>query len=267
MSLSPPVVGALLTGGGVLLVIGTAARWLRRRELTAGKRVADAVLAMAAVPEAQAMTVPHASTRSRLEPSGVPRAWWRTAWPHPRQARLRRLVEEQLPDAVDMLANALRAGHSIQSAMEFVGQEMPAPVGPAFLRFHEEHQLGLGLREALQQLQQRLGTADARMLVMAMHIQRETGGNLTEVLGNIGTIIRDRIEFRGQVRVLTAEARLSATVLSLLPIGLLLVIRVVNPGYLESLTSTTTGPRLLLYAAGSLALGMLWLRRIATITA
>jgi len=125
--------------------------------------------------------------------------------------------------------------------------------------------MGLGVRDSMIRLQERLGTLDARILVMAMLIQRETGGNLAETLGTIGTIIRERIDFRSQVQVLTAEARLSALVLSLLPPGLFAVLRVVNPGYLESLVGTSTGTRLIAYAGLSLVVGILWLRRIAAI--
>lgn len=245
---------ALLTGAGVFTVLLGLGLWLRRRELAAAHRLEQAVQAMATAPVDER---PARIEALRLERHGRPLVPWR--------GRRLQQVEAQLPDAIDLLVNALRAGHAIPSAMAFVGRELPAPVGPIFFRFHEEQQMGLGVRDSMIRLQERLGTLDARILVMAMLIQRETGGNLAETLGTIGTIIRERIDFRSQVQVLTAEARLSALVLSLLPPGLFAVLRVVNPGYLESLVGTSTGTRLIAYAGLSLVVGILWLRRIAAI--
>jgi tight adherence protein B len=176
-----------------------------------------------------------------------------------------RAIEEQLPDAVDMLVNALRAGYSLQAAMQFVGSELPAPVGPEFARFHDEQRLGVDVRQALEGLQERLGTLDGRMLVLAMIIQRESGGNLGEVLGNIADIIRERINFRGQVAVLTAEGKLSAVFLTVLPLLLFVLMQALNPTYTAQLTSTSLGQFLLVYAAVSLVLGYVVLRRIADI--
>lgn len=246
---------ALLVGCGVFTALLALGLWLRRRELAATHRLEQAVQALAVAPSAERPARLDALFSGEATPRTRP--WW--------GRRQRRLVEEQLPDAIDLLVNALRAGHSVPSAMAFVGREMPAPTGPYFFRFHEEQQLGLGMREGLVRLQDRLGTLDARILVMALLIQRETGGNLAETLGTIGTIIRERLDFRSQVQVLTAEARLSALVLSVLPPGLFAVLRVVNPGYLESLVSTAIGTRLITYAALSLVVGILWLRRIAAI--
>lgn len=179
-----------------------------------------------------------------------------------RQQRERR-IEEQLPDAVDMLVNSLRAGYSLQAGMSFVASEMAAPIGPEFARFYDEQRLGVEVRQSLEKLQDRLGTLDARMFVLALIIQRETGGNLSEILGNIARVIRQRIEFRGQVDVLTSEARLSALVLGALPVLLYVVIRVINPSYASSLTSTEIGQMMLWYGIISLALGVLLLRRMA----
>ncbi len=179
-------------------------------------------------------------------------------------ARIRK-IEEQLPDAVDMLVNSLRAGYSLQAGMRFVGTEMPAPVGPEFNRFYDEQRLGMDVRQALQGLTDRLGTLDARMFVLAILIQRETGGNLSEILGNISTVIRERITFRGQLDVLTAESKLSAVVLTALPILMFFVIRLTNPDYMKPLTDTDVGKSLLLYAGVSLALGYAVLRKMSVI--
>jgi tight adherence protein B len=181
--------------------------------------------------------------------------------------RRERRMEEQLPDAIDMLVNALRAGYSLQAGMHFVGSEMPAPLGAAFSRFHDETRLGMDPRQALENLQQRIGTLDGRMLVLALIVQRETGGNLAEILGNIALVVRERLEFRGKVDVMTSESRLSATVLSLLPPFMFLVISFINPGYVDSLTATEAGQLMIWYAIVSLGIGTVLLRRLARVEA
>ncbi len=181
-----------------------------------------------------------------------------------KKARLKK-IEEQLPDAVDMLVNSLRAGYSLQAGMNFVGTEMPAPVGTEFSRFYDEQRLGMDVRQALQNLTDRLGTLDVRMVVLAILIQRETGGNLSEILGNISTVIRERINFRGQLDVMTSESKMSAIFLSVLPLILFAVIRVANPDYTSTLTNTEIGKYMLMYAAVSLTVGFVILRKMADI--
>lgn len=182
-----------------------------------------------------------------------------------RLAERARQIEKQLPEAVDMLVNALRAGYSLPASMQFVGTEIAAPVGPELLRFHDEQRLGVDTRQALDNLQRRLGTEDSRMLVLAVTVQRETGGNLSEILGNLSTVIRGRIAFRGQVEVLTAESRASAVMLAALPVLLFVILRVISPEYTAELTGTETGRMMLSYAAISLTVGFFWLRRTAQV--
>jgi len=179
-------------------------------------------------------------------------------------ARLEQL-EQQLPSALDMLVNALRAGYSLLAAMRFVGEELPAPVGPEFARFFEEQQLGIDQRQALVNLQDRLDSLDARMFVLALLIQRETGGNLSEVLGKVSRVIRLRVEFRRQLSVLTAEAKMSALILAALPVFMFGVMWLINPEYIEPLATTLAGRVMLGYGAISLTIGFLLLRRIARI--
>jgi tight adherence protein B len=175
------------------------------------------------------------------------------------------LVESQLPEAVDMLVNALRAGYALPAAMNFVGNEVPAPLGPEFVRFYDEQRLGIDVRQALHNLQESLGTLDARMFVLAIMIQRETGGNLSEILMSIATVIRERVNFREQVKVLTAEANMSAVILSALPVVMYIMIRVLNPTYAAQMTTTDTGRLMLLYGAVSIAVGYVVLKRIAKV--
>jgi tight adherence protein B len=184
-----------------------------------------------------------------------------------RRKQRERQIEEQLPDAVEMLVNSMKAGFSLQAGMNFVGTELPAPTGPEFARFYDEQRLGIDVKQALLSLQDRLGTLDARMLVLAILIQRETGGNLGEILGNISRVIRERINFRDHVGVLTAESKMSALILSLLPVLLFFIIQVTNPEYIAELTGTETGRLLLGYGAVSLVVGFLLLTRMSRIEA
>ena len=182
-----------------------------------------------------------------------------------RRAQRERKIEEQLPEAVEMLVNSMRAGFSLQAGMNFVGTELPEPTGPEFARFYDEQRLGVDVKQALLSLQERLGTLDARMLVLAILIQRETGGNLGEILGNISRVIRERIQFRDHVGVLTAESKMSAIILSLLPVLLFFIIQVSNPEYIGELTNSDTGQMLLIYAVVSLVIGMFLMQRMAKV--
>jgi tight adherence protein B len=181
------------------------------------------------------------------------------------QSQREKKLEEQLPEALDMLVNALKAGYSLQAAMEFVGNEMPDPLGPEFARFYDEQRLGVEVRTALLRLQDRVGTYDIKMFVTALLIQRETGGNLGEVLGNIATLMRERVAFRGTVDTLTAEPKASARVLSLLPVGVFIFVFITNRGFLEPLLTTATGHALLGYAVASVVVGYIVLMQIAKI--
>jgi tight adherence protein B len=173
--------------------------------------------------------------------------------------------EEQLPEALDMLVNALRAGYSLQAAMEFVGNELPTPLGPEFARFYDEQRLGVEVRTALMRLQQRVGTYDIKMFVTALLIQRETGGNLAEVLGNIAALMRERVAFRGQVDTLTAEPKMSARVLTALPVGVFLFVYFTNRDFLDPLIKTSTGHAMLAYGVASVIVGYIILMQIAKI--
>jgi tight adherence protein B len=181
------------------------------------------------------------------------------------QAKRLRRLEEQLPDALDIIVNALRAGYSLQAAMEFAGRELAAPLGPEFLRFYDEQRLGMDVRQALVRLEERVGTADMKMLVTSLLIQRETGGNLAEVLGNLAALVRERVAFRGHVETLTAEGKLSARFLTALPVLLFIALTVLNPQYERTLWTTAEGRMMLLYGFGSLAMGYVILKRIANI--
>ena len=186
-------------------------------------------------------------------------------WLRRKQAKRQSMFEAQLPESLDMLVNALQAGYSLQAAMEFVGRETPAPLGPEFGRFYDEQRLGMEVRMALLRFQERVGTLDARMFVTSLLIQRETGGNLGEVLTNLSTLMRERVTFRMQLATLTAEPRMSAKVLASLPLAVVLLIGVINPDFVRPLIDTPMGHKLIIYAACSVAVGYVVMSRIANV--
>jgi tight adherence protein B len=174
-------------------------------------------------------------------------------------------IEEQLPEAIDMIVNAMRAGFSFQAAMKFVGEEMAAPIGEEFATFYEEQRLGLDVRDALLDLQERIDTLDIKMFVTSLLIQRETGGNLGEILTGLSTLIRDRAALRDQIDTLTAEPKLTGNALALLPLLAFAVIMILNRPMMQPMFDTETGRYTLMFAAGILTVGFLMIRRIARI--
>jgi tight adherence protein B len=181
------------------------------------------------------------------------------------QANRKRKFEDQLPDAIDMIVNAMRAGFSFQAALKFVGDEVPSPLGEEFTRVYDEQRLGADTRVALLSMQDRVGTLDAKMFVTSLLIQRETGGNLSEVLSGLATLIRDRGALRGQVDTLTAEPKFAGRTLALMPVvGFFALLYLNRPMMLPMLT-TTTGRYILLYAVASIVVGYFVLMKIADI--
>ena len=183
---------------------------------------------------------------------------------HLQKRRLRKF-EEQLPEAIDMIVNAMRAGFSFQAALKFVGEQVPAPLGEEFTRVYDEQRLGADVRAALLGMQERVGTLDAKMFVTSLLIQRETGGNLSEVLSGLATLIRDRAALRGQVDTLTAEPKFTGRVLALLPVIGFFALMYLNKPMMIPMLTTSTGRLILLYAAGSILVGYLILMKIADI--
>lgn len=181
-----------------------------------------------------------------------------------RAARLKK-IEAQLPEAADFLARALRAGHSFSNVLQMVGDELNEPISGEFKMAHEEINYGVPMNEALQNLAARIPLTDLRYLVIAVLVQRESGGNLAEVLVSIARIIRARLKLLGQVRVLSAEGRMSAWVLGLMPVVMIGVMALVNPQYIRLLWTDPSGIKLLWYAAGMVALGVLWMRNVIRI--
>jgi tight adherence protein B len=186
-------------------------------------------------------------------------------WMKRRQRKRLEAFQVQLPDAIDMLVSAMKAGYSFQAAMNFIGEEMPAPLGPEFARFYDEQRLGLDVRSALLSLQTRVDSMDLKMFVTAVLVQRESGGNLGEVLANISDIMRERFALEGELETLTAESRLSARILATLPLLVFLGMFALNPSFMRPMLLQTAGQVMLGLAAVSVALGYMVMVRIADI--
>lgn len=184
-----------------------------------------------------------------------------------RRARARRLqkIEEQLPEVADFLARALRAGHAFTNALQMVGEEFPEPISGEFRATHEEINYGVPMHAALTNLAARVPLTDLGYLVIAVLIQRESGGNLAELLGNVGRIIRDRLKLLGQVRVLSAEGRMSAWVLGVLPFAVALAMHLTKPDYLALLWQSPTASRLLVCSLSMVVFSIFWMRHIIRI--
>lgn len=181
-----------------------------------------------------------------------------------RSSRFNRF-EELLQEAIDLMARALRAGHGIVPAIEMVSQEIPDPVAAEFRRVFEEQNFGLPLREAMLNLAARVPLPDVQFLVTAILVQKETGGNLAEVLDKTTAVIRERYRLRGQVRIYTAQGRVTGWVLGLMPFGLFIAMSILNPTYAQILLNDPVGQRLIYVGLGLMAVGVWVIRKIIDI--
>ena len=178
--------------------------------------------------------------------------------------RLKAFIRE-FPDALDMMTSAIRAGHALNQAIQLVGVEAPDPVGVEFKKTFEQYNLGLNLREALFNLTNRVDSLDLKLFITAVLLQRETGGNLTEILENISYTIRERFKLIGQIKTYTAQGRMSAWILGLLPLSFVLIISFLNPGYLSPLLNDFLGHYLLAIATFLQVLGFIIIQKIIKI--
>ena len=181
-----------------------------------------------------------------------------------RKARIRKL-EQQLPDALDLISRALRAGHAFGSGLKMVGEEMADPIAKEFRITHEEVSYGVALQQALLNLGARIPSTDLRYFVIAVLIQRDSGGNLTEVLGNLSALIRERFKLLQKVRVLAADGKMSAWVLGILPFAVAAAINVVNPGFMKVLWTDPMGIKMVYIMLTMMIFGILWMRKIIRI--
>ncbi len=190
----------------------------------------------------------------------VPFAW---VW-NKRRVRLKTFAA-QLPDALELIARALRAGHALAAGMHVVAEEMPPPVSDEFGRVYEEQNLGIALEDAMKGMCDRVPNLDLRFFVTSVAIQRQTGGDLAEILDKIGYVIRERYRILGAVKALTAEGRLSGVVLIALPFVLFLVMLHIKPDYVAMLWSEPIGIQMSLFALGMQVLGALVIKKIVDI--
>jgi tight adherence protein B len=185
--------------------------------------------------------------------------WVRVAF-----VRYRRLsnFEKALAHAIDMMARSLRAGHSIAASIDIVAQGSPEPAASEFAEVFRQQNFGLPLRDALLQMLDRMPSQDLRVLVTAMLVQRETGGNLVEILDRTVFVIRERQRIRGEIRTQTAQGRLTGWILTLLPVALLVLINLTDPGYSKILLTDPTGHKLLYAGLVLIGLGAFTIRQI-----
>lgn len=183
------------------------------------------------------------------------------------RARNKRLLklELQLPDALDLMGRALRAGHAFPTALKMIGDEMKEPIGAEFAAVFDEVNFGVSMQDALMNMANRISSTDLRYFIVAVLIQRETGGNLSELLDNISKIIRDRLKLLGQIRVLSAEGKMSAWVLGLLPFGAGAMVQFTNPKFLEVLFTDPAGQKMVAFALFMMVIGVLAMRKIIKI--
>lgn len=173
--------------------------------------------------------------------------------------------QRQLPDALDLVSRALRAGHAFSVGMKMVGDEFPDPIGPEFNRAVEEISFGIDVAEALKNLSTRIECVDLRFFVTSLIVQRETGGNLAEILEAISRLIRQRFELLGRVKALSAEGRLSGIVLFLLPFGIGTVLWVLSPGYMSLLMTDPLGQNMIMIAGTMMFVGAIVMKKMIAI--
>jgi tight adherence protein B len=184
-----------------------------------------------------------------------------------RTKRRKRLaeIEAQLPEALDFLARSMRAGHAFSISLEMLGQESPDPLGQEFRVLFNEQNLGAPVDVALQNFSDRIPLLDIRMFVSTVLLQRQTGGNLSEILIRLAYIIRERFKLKGQVKAASAHGRMTAMILSILPLFMLLALPIVAPGYLSGMAADPDGKWMIAGAIVAQLLGYYIMRRIVDI--
>jgi tight adherence protein B len=183
------------------------------------------------------------------------------------RARTQRIqiIEEQLPEAIDMLKRAMRAGHPFNGAVKLVGEEMPEPIAKEFRSTFADINYGNDVRRAMLGLLQRNPSVPVMALVTSVLVQKETGGNLAEILEQISTVIRGRFRLDRKVRTLSAEGRMSTWILALVPLVLFAVVWITTPDYLPTLLESEVGEKLIAYGLISAVVGAIWIRKIIRI--
>jgi tight adherence protein B len=182
-----------------------------------------------------------------------------------KRARRVRRFNQGLPDAADLICRALRAGHSLSAAIEIVGQEAAEPVRTEFREVYRQQNFGLPHREALLQLARRVPSSDLQFVVTAMLVQKETGGNLVDILDRTVAVIRDRMRIEGEVRIYTAQGRMTGAILAALPIIMFFLINFANHGYAKVLVDDPLGRKLIYAGLSFMILGGIIIRKIVNV--
>jgi tight adherence protein B len=182
-----------------------------------------------------------------------------------KEADRTRKFDEVFPEALDFLSRALRAGHGLTAAIGMLAEEFPGTVGQEFKVAFEEINFGLSFGQALSNMTERINSRDLNFFVIALLIQRETGGNLAELLSGLATTVRERMKIAGKVRTISAEGRLSGIVVGALPFVLVIIINLFNPDYISVLWTTPEGLQLVTFGLCLMALGGLWIWKVVQI--
>jgi tight adherence protein B len=251
------------------MIAGTnAGSWLARLIEQAGVRATpSAIVVMSLVAAAMFGFAAQLFIRQPFAPAiatalgaCAPFGWLR----HRRSVRLKRF-EEMFPEALDLLSRAIRAGHAFQTAMGMVADEVRDPVGPEFKKAFDQQNFGLPLRDALNGLSNRIAILDVRFFVTAVLIQRDTGGNLAEILDNLAHVVRERFKIRRQIRVHTAHGRFTGWVLLALPAALAVALSIINPDHMQLLFRERIGQMMLMGAIVMQTVGYVWIRQVIKI--
>ena len=176
-----------------------------------------------------------------------------------------RIIDDQLPEALEFLSRILRAGHSLTTGFQMAADELPDPLATEFRTCYDQHSLGAPLENAMREMAERVGTSDFAFFVTAVLIQRQTGGDLAEVLTNIGDMIRSRLRLQQHVKAITAQGRMVGTILLILPVFFFFVIYLVNPAYAGVLIREKEGFLVLCMAIGLQLMGMVAIKRIVAV--
>jgi tight adherence protein B len=258
-----------LPGVDKLIARTGAGSWLARLIEQSGVRTTPSTIVVMSLVAAVAAAVaawmfagqqPAAVVGAALLGGFLPYGWLL----HRRSARLKRF-EEQFPEALDLLSRAIRAGHALQTALGMAADELKEPVGPELKKTFDQQNFGLPLRDALNELAERVALLDVRFFVTAVLIQRDTGGNLAEILDNLAHVVRERFKIRRQIRVHTAHGRFTGYVLLALPAALAMALQVINPEHMSLLFREHMGQMMLVGAIVMQTIGFIWIRQVIKI--
>lgn len=197
--------------------------------------------------------------------AGVPAAFLPLVFVAIKRSRRMLAFEKEFPEVIDLLSRSVRAGHSFSAGLEIVSTDLPDPVSTEFRIMFDEQRFGLPLRDALLNLCERVPSVDVRLYVIALLVQKETGGNLAEILDNLSHVIRERFRIAGEVRIRTAQGRLTAGILMALPVVMLILLHVIDPEYVNVLFVDRLGKIMLILAAVLQVLGAMLVWRIVKI--